>query len=87
MAGWVDAHSHVWTRDVERYPLREGVELDAGAAGFTVGSWTAEELLEGGAECGVLKAVLISHGSIYGFDSSYMTDSVARLAMGESVIK
>ena len=55
------------------------MELDAGAAGFTVGSWTAEELLEGGAECGVLKAVLISHGSIYGFDSSYMTDSVARL--------
>ena len=76
--GWIDAHSHVWTRDVERYPLRTGVELDSVSAGFTVGSWTAEELLEAGAACNITKAVLISHSSIYGFDNSYMIDSVAR---------
>ena len=75
MVGWVDAHSHIWTRDVERYPLREGVELDDPAAGFTVGSWTAEELLEGGAECGVAKAVLISHGSIYGLGWPWAVES------------
>jgi hypothetical protein len=24
--GWVDAHSHIWTRDTARYPLREGLD-------------------------------------------------------------
>jgi predicted TIM-barrel fold metal-dependent hydrolase len=73
---WVDAHSHVWTRDTEGYPLAPGVELDSASAGFTVGSWTAEELLSEGAKCGIKRAVLIAHGPIYGFDNTYMTDSV-----------
>jgi predicted TIM-barrel fold metal-dependent hydrolase len=45
---------------------------------MTVASWTAEELLKGLRQCGVQRAVLISHGSIYGFDNSYLIDSVAR---------
>ena len=46
LGGYIDAHSHVWSRDVERFPLAAGVHVDEAAAGWTVRSWTAEELLE-----------------------------------------
>ena len=42
---------------------------------FTTPSWTTEELLETAASVGVRRAVLISHGGIYGFDNSYMIES------------
>ena len=71
MAGYfVDAHSHIWTTDTERYPWAAGVTAEDGS--FTTPSWTAEELLTAGAEVGVRRAVLISHGGIYSFDNSYM---------------
>ena len=54
-------------------PLPQGwQEFTAEDGSFTTPSWTAEELLAAGAEVGVRRAVLISHGGIYGFDNSYM---------------
>ena len=41
---YIDAHSHIWTRDIQRYPLREGVTLDD----LDPPSFTAEELLSKG---------------------------------------
>ena len=71
MAGYfIDAHSHIWTTDIERYPWAAGVTAEDGS--FTTPSWTAEQLLDAGAEVGVRRAVLISHGGIYSFDNSYM---------------
>ena len=69
---FVDAHVHVWTPDVERYPL---------AAGYTPAdvapkSFTPEELF---AQCrphGVGRVVLIQM-SFYGFDTRYMLDAIA----------
>ena len=72
-AGFVDAHVHVWTPDVERYPL---------AAGFTrqdmvPPSFTDEELLAACRPLGVGRVVLIQM-SFYGFDNRYMFDCMER---------
>ncbi len=66
-AGAIDAHSHIWTPDVKRYPL---------AAGFTPAdmlppSFTPERLLAHARPCGVSRVVLIQM-SYYGFDNRYM---------------
>ncbi len=69
--GSIDAHAHVWTSDVERYPL---------AAGFSVGdmrpaSFTPAELMAHARPCGVTRVTLIQM-SYYGFDNSYMLDAI-----------
>jgi len=66
-AGYIDAHVHVWTPDIKRYPL---------AAGFTPAqmlppSFTPQQLLAEARPCGVARIVLIQM-SYYGFDNSYM---------------
>jgi predicted TIM-barrel fold metal-dependent hydrolase len=65
--GAIDAHSHIWTPDVKRYPL---------AVGFTPAemlppSFTPEQLLAHARPCGVSRVVLIQM-SYYGFDNRYM---------------
>jgi predicted TIM-barrel fold metal-dependent hydrolase len=65
--GCIDAHSHIWTSDVQSYPL---------AAGFTPAdmqpaSFTPEQLLAHARPCGVDRVVLIQM-SYYGFDNRYM---------------
>jgi predicted TIM-barrel fold metal-dependent hydrolase len=67
--GAIDAHVHVWTPDVKRYPL---------AAGFSVEdmqppSFTPKELLGHARPVGVERIVLIQM-SFYGFDNRYMLD-------------
>lgn len=69
---YIDAHSHVWTTDVAAYPLLPGVRVGDSEAGWTVHSWTGEELLAVAAPSGVGRAVLIGHGLIYGYDNTYM---------------
>ena len=72
-ADLIDAHVHVWTPDVTRYPLAAGFSK----ADMRPPSFTPEELF---AECrpaGVGRVVLIQM-SFYGFDDSYMLDSIAR---------
>ena len=70
--GWIDAHVHVWTPDVTRYPL---------AAGFTVEkmapkSFTPEELFAHSKPAGVTRIVLIQM-SFYQYDNRYMLGAIA----------
>lgn len=70
--GWIDAHVHVWTPDIVRYPLDSNYSVDA----MKPRSFTPEELF---AECrpaGVTRIVLIQM-SFYNFDNRYMLDAIA----------
>ncbi|MBD3674953.1 MAG: amidohydrolase family protein [Planctomycetaceae bacterium] len=69
---WIDAHSHIWTRDVKRYPLANGMTLDD----LDPPSFTTEELLDVAHKNGVGKVVLIAHNQFYRWDNSYMIDAV-----------
>lgn len=67
----IDAHVHVWTPDVKRFPL---------AAEYTVAdmqppSFTPDELLAIARPAGVGRVVLIQM-SFYGFDNRYMLDAI-----------
>lgn len=73
-AGWIDAHSHIWTRDVKEYPLAEGKTVDD----LQPSSFTTEELLKTAGKEGVSRVVLIAHSQFYRFDNSYMTDSAKK---------
>ncbi len=69
--GWIDAHSHIWTRDIEHYPLREGKTLKD----LDPPSFTTEELIEVSSKEGVSRVVLIAHNIYYRYDNSYMIDA------------
>jgi len=68
---YVDAHSHIWTRDIENYPLTLGATL----ADLDPPSFTTEELLATANKAEVGKVVLIAHNGFYRFDNKYMTDA------------
>ena len=78
MASYVDAHSHVWTPDVASFPPLPGVFAGDAEHGWSVTSWTGEDLLAAAAPSGVGRAVLIGHGNIYGNDNTYMIDCCRR---------
>jgi predicted TIM-barrel fold metal-dependent hydrolase len=70
--GYIDAHVHVWTPDVDHYPL---------ASGYTKGdmkppSFTPEELFRHSRPAGVDRVNLIQM-SFYGFDNRYLVDMIA----------
>ena len=67
----VDAHVHVWTPDVARYPLAPGFAAES----MRPRSFTPEELRSHTHPVGVKRVVLIQM-SFYGFDNSYMLDSI-----------
>jgi predicted TIM-barrel fold metal-dependent hydrolase len=67
----IDAHVHVWTPDVKRYPLAEGYSI----ADMQPPSFTPEELLAIARPAGVGRVVLIQM-SFYGFDNRYMLDAI-----------
>ncbi len=69
--GIIDAHSHIWTRDVARYPLAAGTTLDD----LDPPSFTTAELLRTARAEKVQRVVLIAHHKFYGFDNTYMTDA------------
>jgi predicted TIM-barrel fold metal-dependent hydrolase len=70
---FIDAHSHVWTPDTKAYPLAAGFRrFDMNPPSFTV-----EELQAQMQSVGVNRAVLIQM-SFYGFDNSYLLDSIRR---------
>ncbi|HUY92078.1 MAG TPA: amidohydrolase family protein [Pirellulales bacterium] len=71
--GAIDAHVHVWTPDAERYPLAPGFRRDE----MKPPSFTPEQLFEHARPCGVARIVLIQM-SFYGFNNSYMLDSMRR---------
>jgi predicted TIM-barrel fold metal-dependent hydrolase len=69
---YIDAHSHVWTPDVARYPLAEGFAV----ADMKPASFTADELLAVCRPAGVGRVNLIQM-SYYAFDNAYMLDMIA----------
>jgi predicted TIM-barrel fold metal-dependent hydrolase len=69
----IDAHVHVWTPDIEHYPLAAGFRRQDMAPP----SFTPEQLLDLARPCGVARVVLIQM-SFYGFDNSYLLDTIRR---------
>jgi predicted TIM-barrel fold metal-dependent hydrolase len=65
--GAIDAHSHIWTADVEKYPLAAGFKV----SDMKPASFTPQQLLAEARPCGVDRVVLIQM-SYYRFDNSYM---------------
>jgi predicted TIM-barrel fold metal-dependent hydrolase len=69
----IDAHVHVWTPDTRKYPLAPGFTKE----NMKPPSFTPEELFAHCRPEGVERIVLIQM-SFYGFDNSYMLDSMKR---------
>jgi predicted TIM-barrel fold metal-dependent hydrolase len=68
---YIDAHVHVWTADVKKYPL---------ASGFTIrdmkpAAYLPEDLMRDAQKNGVNRIVLVQM-SYYGFDNSFMLDTI-----------
>jgi predicted TIM-barrel fold metal-dependent hydrolase len=70
---YIDAHSHVWTPDVVKYPLAKSFTVDQ----MSPRSFTADELLTTCRPSGVGRVNLIQM-SYYEFDNSYMLDMIAK---------
>ncbi|MCH2603008.1 MAG: amidohydrolase [Pedosphaera sp.] len=70
--GHIDAHSHIWTTEVDRFPLRKGVTIED----LAPRSFTAEDLIKLGHTEGVTRHVLISHRRYHGFNNDYYTHAV-----------
>lgn len=69
--GFIDAHVHVWTPDTAAYGLAPGYSK----AQMKPASFTPGELFERMQPAGVTRVVLIQM-SYYGFDNSYMLDTI-----------
>lgn len=70
---YIDAHSHVWSPDTQRWPLANGntkADLDPP-------SFTPEELLKVATPLGIGRVVLIQHTGYHGWDNTYLTDCAA----------
>ncbi len=71
----IDSHCHVIATDTRRYPLKPlfGKQSD----------WSAEhpldypDMVKAANEAGIDKSILVQASSAYGFDNSYVADSVA----------
>jgi len=63
---WVDAHSHIWTPDVDKFPLAEGVSVED----LAPRSFTDEQLLKVANPLGVERVVLIQHHTYHAYDNS-----------------
>lgn len=72
-ASWIDAHVHVWTPDIENYPLAKGFTR----SDMRPASFTPDELMAHARPTGVSRIVLIQM-SFYGADNSYMLDVMKR---------
>ena len=70
--GWIDAHVHVWTPDVEKYPIAAGFKV----ADMQPPSFTPEQLFQHTRPAGVDRIVLIQM-SFYEYDNQYMLDAIA----------
>ena len=71
--GDIDAHVHVWTPDVAKYPLASGFEVSQ----MKPPSFTPEELFAYTKPNGVGRIVLIQM-SYYRYDNRYMLDTMER---------
>ncbi len=73
-SGDIDAHSHIWTPDTEKYPLAG----DQTKEDLAPPSFTDEELLALVRPLGVTRVVLIQHKPYHGTDNSYILDAIAK---------
>jgi len=71
--GWIDAHVHVWTPDVKRYPLDKNFTIKS----MQPKSFTPQQLFAHCKPSGVERIVLIQM-SFYRYDNSYMLDTIAK---------
>jgi predicted TIM-barrel fold metal-dependent hydrolase len=71
----VDTHPHVISPDTSKYPLQPlgGVQSSWSEAH----SVTHEELVAAMDEAGIAKAVVVQASTAYGYDNSYLADTVA----------
>jgi predicted TIM-barrel fold metal-dependent hydrolase len=72
-SGWIDAHVHVWTNDVQGYPIDKGFQV----SDMQPRRFTPEDLFQHTRPVGVDRVVLIQM-SFYRFDNSYMLDAMQR---------
>ena len=71
---WIDAHSHIWPPEVDKYPLAPGkTKKDLDPLSFT-----DEELMKTARPEGVGALVLIQHSVYHLWDNSYLLDAVRR---------
>ena len=68
----VDAHAHVWSPDLQKYPLAPGLTSED----LWFPSFTVEELVQRGSRAGVTRYNLIQM-TCYGLDHSYILDAIA----------
>ena len=72
--GWIDAHSHIWPPETDRFPLAPGLtKKDLKPVSFT-----DDELMAIASPEGVERVVLIQHSVYHLFDNSYLVDAVKR---------
>jgi predicted TIM-barrel fold metal-dependent hydrolase len=64
---YIDAHVHVWTDDLEKYPLAPGFKKED----MKPPTFLPEDILGHARPCGVQRVVLVQM-SYYGSDNSYM---------------
>ena len=71
---WIDAHSHIWPPDIDKFPLAPGqTKKDLNPPSFT-----DDELMAIARPEGVGRVVLIQHSVYHLFDNSYLIDAVRR---------
>ncbi len=71
---WIDAHSHIWPAEVDRFPLAPGQSKKD----LNPPSFTDEQLMALARPEGVGRVVLIQHSIYHRFDNSYLLDAVRR---------
>ena len=81
-AGYIDAHSHVWSPQTDRFPLGPWITKEK----MEPASFTAEELLAVAEPCGVRQVVLIQHAPYYGDDNAYLIDCARRFPGRFSIV-
>jgi len=70
--GWIDAHSHIWTNNLDelkKYPLAPGRSIND----LSPPRFTAEDLITLGKTQRVKRHVLIAHQHYHGFSNDYYT--------------
>lgn len=81
-AGYIDAHSHIWTDDTKRFPLGAWMTPDK----MEPASFSAEQLLTAVEPHGVDRVVLIQHAPYYGDDNAYLIDCARRFLGRFSIV-
>lgn len=69
-AGIIDAHAHVWSGDLSKYPLGPW----ATRANMKPATFTDDQLLDTVGPFGIDRVVLIQHAPLHGYDNAYILD-------------